>query len=460
MHSPDAVRPGLVLGICCLSLLVVGMDATVVNVAIPAIESGVGGSFQEVQWVIDGYTLTVACLLLVMGSVSDRFGQKRTFQVGLAVFTSASLLCSAAPDVHWLIGSRFLQGSGAAMLNPVALSIIVRTHPEPQARARAIGIWGATFGVALGLGPIAGAVLSEAFGWRAIFLINLPIGVAALVLTARCIPESTPSTARAFDPLGQGLLMVVLGSLTYGVIEGQRLGWGAPWILGALGLSAVCVALLIAWERRQDEPLLEMHLFANLPFSGAIGIALIMFAGFAALLFFNALYLQHQRGYSILQAALCSLPLAVMASLCGPWSGRLVGRYGPRPSLLMAGAALMISSALLAQIGAQTSLGLIGGAYGLFGAGMGLVNPAITTIAVSRLEPSRTGVTAAILSTSRQLGACWGVAGIGSVMHAGLRQGLGLAQASQPWWWGMSLLGLVIATLSGFSKSPRQQLLE
>jgi MFS family permease len=219
------VHANLVLAICCMSLLLVGMDVTIVNVALPAIQHDLHASLAGLQWVLDAYTLVVASLLMFSGSMSDRFGRRLVFQIGLTLFCAGSLACSLAHSIGGLILFRAMQGLGASMLNPVALSIVANVFPEPRARARAVGIWGAVGGVSLALGPVIGGALTQSIGWRAIFWINLPIGLSALLLAARFVPESKAPRARAFDPVGQALVFVGLTSLTCAIIEGSHSGW-------------------------------------------------------------------------------------------------------------------------------------------------------------------------------------------------------------------------------------------
>src|SRR5580693_6890073 len=220
-------RSWLILCICCMSLLVVGIDVTIVNVALPAIGRGLHASLSGLQWSVDAYTLVIGSLLMASGSMGDRFGRRRVFQTGLVVFTTGSLLCSLATSVTALVLFRALQALGGSMLNPVALSIVSNTFTERRARARALGIWGAVFGISLALGPVLGGLLVSDVSWRAIFWINTPIGVAAIILTQLCVPESRAGTARRFDPWGQLLVITTLATLTYGVIEGPSDGWGS-----------------------------------------------------------------------------------------------------------------------------------------------------------------------------------------------------------------------------------------
>ena len=264
-----------------MSLLVVGMDVTIVNVALPAIQKDLRATLAGLQWVVDAYTLVVASLLMLAGSMSDRFGRRRVFQIGLAVFTAGSLLCSMAHSIGQLIAFRGLQGLGASMLNPVALSIIANAFPEPKARAHAVGVWGAVAGVSLALGPLLGGALTQSVGWRSIFWINLPIGLTAVALAARFVPESKAARARAYDPVGQILVFTGLASVTYAVIEGPRAGWGSPLIVGLFALAGAALACFLLYEPRRKEPLVDLRFFHSVPFSSATLLAVFAFASFA-----------------------------------------------------------------------------------------------------------------------------------------------------------------------------------
>ncbi|MFC7718228.1 MFS transporter [Nonomuraea recticatena] len=221
-------RRMLVLAICCMSLLIVSLDNTVLNVALPAMRREFDASVSGLQWTIDAYTLVLASLLMLSGSTADRFGRRMVFQLGLVLFTLGSLLCSLAPSLGWLVVFRMIQAVGGSMLNPVAMSIITNVFTDPRERARAIGVWGGVVGISMAAGPLAGGLLVDTLGWRAIFWLNLPLGIAALVLTMLFVPESKAPTARRFDPVGQLLVIVLLGSLTYGIIEAPSAGWTSP----------------------------------------------------------------------------------------------------------------------------------------------------------------------------------------------------------------------------------------
>ena len=446
-------HPNLILAICCMSLLVVGMDVTIVNVALPAIQRDLRANVSGLQWILDAYTLVVASLLMLAGSVSDRVGRRRVFQVGLLVFTAGSLLCSLAHSIGQLIGFRALQGLGASMLNPVALSIIANAFPESRARARAVGVWGAVAGASLALGPLIGGALTQSVGWRSIFWINLPICLAAVALTARFVPESKAQRARAFDPVGQFLVFLSLASLTYAVIEGPRSGWSSSLILGLFATSGAALVLFLLYEPRRKHPLLDLRFFRSVPFSSATLLAVCAFASFAGFLFLNALYLQLVRGLSAFQAGLCTLPLAIAMMVCAPLSGRLVGSHGTRPSLLAAGAGFLLSTLLLTGLSVSTPMLLILLAYVLFGVGLGMVNPAITNNAVAGMPLSQAGVAAAIASTGRQVGAALGVAVAGTVVSASHAKGSDFTQATHPIWWIMTACGAIILLLGWASNT-------
>src|SRR5579875_2865335 len=446
-------RPNLILGICCLSLLIVGMDVTIVNVALPAIQQDLHATLSGLQWVVDAYTLVVASLLMLSGAVSDRFGRRRVFQIGLVMFTAGSVLCSLAHSIGALVAYRAVQGLGASMLNPVALSIIANAFPAPKDRARAVGIWGAVAGVSLALGPLLGGFLTQTVGWRAIFWINLPIGIGAAILAALFVPESKAARARAFDPPGQALIFAFLVSVTYAVIEGPRRGWHSALILGLFAFAAACLAgfLLAEWHRR--EPLVNLRFFRSVPFSTAALLALCAFASFAGFLFLNALYLQQVRGLSALRTGLYTLPLAVAMMICAPLSGRMVGSLGARIPLLLAGVGFLGSALLLTGLSDSTATWILLLSYVLFGVGLGMVNPAITNSAVAGMPLSQAGAAAAIASTSRQVGAALGVAVAGTVVHASRAHGTDFAQATHPVWWAVALAGAVVLLAGAVSST-------
>jgi EmrB/QacA subfamily drug resistance transporter len=450
-------RKRLILAICCMSLLIVGMDVTIVNVGLTAIKDDLHSSVTDLQWTIDAYTVVLASFLMLAGSMADRLGRRRVFQLGLAVFTVGSLLCSLAPSLGWLIAFRAVQALGGCMLNPVAMSIITNVFTEPRERARAIGVWGGVVGLSLGVGPIVGGALIDTVGWRAIFWINVPIGLLALVLTAIFVPESRAAHARRPDPVGQLLVMLGLGGLTFAIIEAPRAGWTSPETVIALVIAVAAIGSLLRYEPRRVEPLLDLRFFRSVPFSGATLIAVCAFGGFAGFLFLTSLYLQGVRGLSPIAAGCCLLPLAVMTLVCAPLSGRMVGARGPRLPLLLAGGLLTLGSLLLVPMSADEPFPLLIAAFVVYAAGFGFVNAPITNTAVSGMPRAQAGVAAAIASTSRQVGAALGVAVVGSVLTSGVTGSLhsGLVPASHAAWWVITAANLLVLVLGVLTTGPR-----
>jgi EmrB/QacA subfamily drug resistance transporter len=448
----------LILGICCSSLLIVGLDNTIVNIAVPAIGEDFDAPLSGLQWAIDAYTLVLASLLLMAGSTADRIGRRRTFQTGLIVFAVGSLLCGVAPSLGWLIAFRVVQAVGGSMLNPVAMSIITNVFTDRRERAQAIGVWAGVVGISLALGPVIGGLLVQTVGWRAIFWINVPIGIAAVILTARFVPESRAPRPRRVDLPGQAIVLVLLASATFAIIE------HAPWA-GVIALAALAALLVV--EPRRAEPLVDVTLFRSPPFAGATSIAVAAFGALAGFLLLNTLYLQDVRHLSPLHAGVLTLPIAAMTVVLGPLSGRLVGRVGPRPSLLVGGAGITVSGLILALVGTlgpHTPLAWLIAAYVCFGIGFAMVNPPITVTAVSGLPTAQAGVAAAFASTSRQFGTVLGIAVLGAVVTAGLDgrpMDEGFGAAAHVGWWIVAGCGaaiLLIGTLSTTRRARSEEL--
>jgi EmrB/QacA subfamily drug resistance transporter len=458
-------RRYLVLAICCMSLFIVGIDVTIVNVALPSIQRDLHAPVSGLQWIVDAYTIVVASFLMLSGSTGDRVGRRRIFQTGLAVFTLGSLACSLAPALGWLVAFRALQAIGGSMLNPVALSIVTNTFTEPAERARAIGVWGAVFGISLALGPVAGGALVTSVGWRAIFWVNIPVGIAAIILTALFVPESRAARARRLDPVGQVLIVALLASLTYGIIEGPNAGWGSAKILGCFALAAAALICLVVYEPRRNEPLLDLRFFRSAPFSGATVIAVCAFAALGGFLFLNTLYLQDVRGYSALHAGLYLLPMAAMTVLLAPLAGRIVASRGPRLPLVIAGIATTAGGIMLTRLTRDSSFGYLVASYVVFGIGCGMVNAPITNTAVSGMPRSQAGVAAGIASTSRQVGSTLGVAVLGSSVLSSLHGSslrLGFVDASQVGWWilagcGVAILLVGLATTGRWARDTAER---
>jgi EmrB/QacA subfamily drug resistance transporter len=416
------------------------------------------------QWTIDAYTLVLASLVILAGSTADRIGRRRVFQIGLVGFSAGSLLCGLAPSLPLLVAARVVQAVGGSMLNPVAMSIIRNVFEDPRERARAIGMWGAVFGLSMAMGPVLGGALVDSFSWRAVFFVNVPIGLVAIVLTAAFVPESRAPRPRRLDPVGQLLVIVALATLTYAIIEAPRSGWLSSEILGLFACSAASLAALIVYELHRFEPLLELRFFRSAPFSGANAIAVLTFASLGGFLFLTTLYLQEVRGLSPLDAGLYLLPTAAMMVVFAPISGRLVARFGPRPSMVVGGVAMALAALILTGLGPSTASPLLVLSYFLFGIGFGFENPPITNTAVSGMPAAQAGTAAAIASTSRQVGMTLGVAVIGAIAGGSVAAVIdrSFASATHAGWWiivglaGLIVLGGLVSTGAWAQRTARR----
>jgi len=411
----------VVLLICSSSLFITYLDATILNVALPTIQADLHASLAGLQWIADAYLLVVASLLMLTGSMADRLGRKRLFLIGLTGFSLGSLLCSLAPDTGSLIALRMLQGVGGSMLTPISLSIVRNTFTDDRERAQALGIWSGIFGVATACGPVVGGVLVSEVGWRSVFWVNVPIGVAMILATRRYVPESRAPHPRRVDVPGQILMIIFLGTLTYAVIQGPDYGWTSPTVLALFAVAAAAALGFAAVERHSAEPLLELRFFRSPPFTGASVIAVLSFVVLAGFLFVITLYLQQVRGYSPLQAGLTLLPATIVMAAAAPVAGNLTGHRGPRIPLVASGVLMAAGAAMLLGLSPSTSAWWLAVALGVLGAGLGLVNPPITHTGVSGMPPAQAGVASAVISATRQFGSVLGVAVMGAMLTSGVQ---------------------------------------
>ncbi|HEY9372587.1 MFS transporter [Streptomyces sp.] len=427
---------------CALSMFLVGVDTTIVNVGLPEIGRGLGVGTHGLEWIVDAYTVVLASFLIVSGALADRLGRRRVFRSGLVVFGLASLACAFAPSLGSLVAARAVQGIGASMLSPVALAIVVNAMPDARERARAIGVWAAVFGLSMAAGPVTGGALIAVFGWRSVFWINVPVVVAALVLVAVFVPESRSERARRLDVPGQLLLTAALFLAVGILIEGPRIGWTSPVAVTCYTLIALVAAAFVRVEQRRPEPLMDLGLFRRPAFTAAVLGAVAVFVALNVSLLLTTLYLQQARGWTPLASGVATLPMAVGATLCAPWSGILVGRLGPRIPLLLAGGFTAAGGLCLVNLEQNTHLSLLLTAYLLIGVGFGFANAPLTNTAVSGLPPSQAGVAGAISSTARQVGAAVGIAVAGGLV-AGVAP-TGLAEASRTGWLLVTACGLLL----------------
>ena len=457
------LRLGVLL-ICSSSLFITYLDSTILNVALPTIQADLHASLAGLQWVADAYLLVVASLLMLTGSMADRFGRKRLFLAGLSGFSLGSLLCSLAPDTGSLIALRMLQGVGGSMLTPISLSIVRNVFTDPRERAQALGIWSGIFGVATACGPVIGGVLVSEVGWRSVFWVNVPIGVAMILAARRYVPESRAPHPRPVDVPGQLLMIALLGTLTYAVIQGPDYGWTSPPILALFAVSLVtAVAFACVERRRGDAALLELRFFRSPPFTGASVIAVLSFVVLAGFLFVITLYLQQVRGDSPLEAGLTLLPATIVMAAAAPVAGHLTGHRGPRIPLVLSGVLMAVGAALLLWLSPSTPLWLLTLALAVLGAGLGLVNPPITNTGVSGMPPSQAGVAAAVISATRQFGSVLGVAVMGAMLTSGVRARMAAGQghahalsaATHAPWLLAVVCGVLVAVVGLITTSAR-----
>ncbi|MFF8729466.1 MFS transporter [Streptomyces sp. NPDC015171] len=422
MTEPPAAagsRPhrALLLTVTCLGQFMVLLDNTIVGAALPDMQHRLHTELTGLQWIVDAYVLLVAMLLLSGGIFADRFGRKRVYLTGVVVFTAASVLCALAPTLGWLIAGRVLQGVGAAALSPASLALLAAACPDPRERVRVIGLWAGFSGIGLAAGPVAGGVLTEAFGWAAIFLVNVPIGVVLLLLGLRHLAESRNPDARAIDVPGTVLSVLAVGALTYGLIEGGARGWTSPLILGSFAAALVLLAAFVTVEARRDAPMLPLRLFRERLFTVS-NIAMVM-VGFALMgsTFFFSQFFVYVQGSSILRAGLQTLPVSLAMVIVSPFAGRLAARYGFRTvvttGLALAGLGLLA----LGTVHADTGYGSVWWRLALAGTGFALTLSPLTGAAIQAVSPQEGGLASGISSTTRQIGAVLGVAVLGAVVR-------------------------------------------
>ncbi len=399
------------------ALLVISLDNTILNVALPTIERELDASSGQLQWIVDSYTLVFAGLLLTMGALGDRFSRRGALASGLVIFGGASLASAFAESANMLIASRALMGVGGALIMPTTLSILTNVFPAKE-RPKAIGIWAAVAGIGVGVGPATGGFLLEHFDWTAVFLVNVPIAAVALLAIPKLVPDSRDPKRPRLDPIGAALSTVGLGLLTAAIIEAPERGWTNGLILGGFAAAAVVLAGFVAWELRTASPMLDVRLFRIRRFNGASGaIALVFFALFGAI-FFLTQYLQGVLDYTPLQAGVRMLPVAAGLIIGGPLSAKLAGRFGTR-TVVAIGLAV-VAAALFLLSGAQTDSGysLVATSLVLLGFGMGATMAPATESIMSSVPKGNAGVGSAMNDTVRLVGGTLGVAILGSLLSS------------------------------------------
>lgn len=451
-------RVRLAVGICCSAGFLGGLDNTIVLVALPSIRNELHASFAAAQWTVDVYQLVLGAFLLMSGSIADRWGRRRTLQIGLAVFAGASLLCSVAPTVEWLIVFRALQALGASMLSPVALALIAHLCPEPARRGRAFGVWSSTYGLSMAVGPLLGGYLVHAVGWRSVFWTAVPIAVLAIGACALFVPESRSARPRRADPVAQCLVVVVLLAVVLAITEIPSWGWSSPLIWVLLGAGSGGAALLIRWELRRADPLLDPRFFRSIPFSGGIVMALTGMAAAAGYLWVITFYLQDARLLGPIATGGVLAPMALTVLAVAPLAGGIAVRHGPRLPLLVSGAATTGAALVLTQLDGKTPLWPVLSALILLGVGFGMLNAPLTSVVISGMPAEQAGVASAVASTGRQVGQALGVAVIGAIVIPGIdgrAVGRSLPGAIQPAGWVIAGAGLIVLLLAVLTTGGR-----
>ncbi|MGH8782681.1 MFS transporter [Paraburkholderia sp.] len=453
--SPHAsLTPALARVVATVSVgfVVTQLDVTIVNVALARIGTDLHANVAGLQWIVDAYTLSFAVLMLSAGVLGDRLGARRMFAAGIALFAFASLACGLAIDATTLVAARALQGVGAAAMLPNSLALLNQAcGHDPKLRARAVGLWTAAGAVSIAAGPVVGGLLIAAFGWRSIFLVNLPLCAAGLVATFLWVPKArgnATTTRRGFDLPGQALAIVTLTAFTGAVIEWRPLGLSHPLVAGGLLLALVAGCAFIAVERRVRTPMMPLPLFGNRTFSAAVLFGICVNLTYYGVVFVLSLYVQRVRGDTPLQAGLAFLPLTGGFLVSNVASGWVVARYGSRVPMIVGALIAALGYGLLHLVDAQTSLPGLLVPFLLIPSGMGLAVPAMTTAILASVEPQRAGTASAILNTARQAGGAVGVAAFGALASgsgaAHIVSGVQTATAISA---GLLLVGAVLGSL-------------
>ncbi len=418
------------LGAVAFGLFMIMLDNTIVNVALPSIQSDLDIGISELEWVFNGYALTFGVLMLTGGKLADMLGRRRIFIVGLLIFTVASLFCGLATSAGWLIGARVLQGVGSALMNPATLSIITATFP-PRQRGMAIGIWAGVAAMALAIGPLAGGLITQHLGWNWIFFINVPVGILAIIVTRLVVDESRDTSADQRLDL-PGLLSSGIGlfALTYGLIEANNYGWTSPRILLLFAVALVGIVLFVLLELRQRSPMLDLSLFKNGTFAGANSVMLLIGLAMFGVFFYNSLFIQNILGYSAVETGATFLPMTVLIILVAPLAGKYSDRVGSR--WLMGGGMVLLAASLFifSRLDASSDFwdllpGLIVGGFG-----MGLVMTPTTSAAMGSVPVDKAGVGSAVLNSMRQVGGALGIAVIGAIIAQSVHSAPGTRQSA------------------------------
>ncbi len=404
------------------------LDVTIVNVALPRLGQELGGGISALQWIVDGYALVFSVLLLIGGFLGDRYGARRIYGIGIAIFAVSSALCGLAPDIGTLIAARALQGIGAAVMLPCSLSLLNHaTQHDPRLRARAVGLWAASGSIALAAGPVLGGLLLGFGSWRGVFLINLPICLVAVLLTMRVPETPREEEGQGFDPLGQTLAILALTGLVGAVIEAHPLGFTHPLVLGGFALALVTAPLFVWVEVRSKAPLLPMGLFRSGTFSIAVVYGMVANFTFYGMVFVLSLYFQHARHYGATETGFAYLPLMATFVAVNLVSGRVVARFGTRAAMVAGFLVDALGFALITLLGSGSAYAWVLPAFILMPAGMGTGIPAMIGAMLGSVDRSVSGIAAAVTNAARQAGGAIGVAVFGALVGEDIVGGMHLA---------------------------------
>lgn len=416
MDRPDTIliaRPVLVLTAALLGFFVITFDAVVVNVALLSIQHDLGGGMAGLQWVVDGYTLMFAALLLSAGALSDRIGARRAFAAGLAVFVAASVACGLAPSLSFLVAARFIQGASAAVMMPSSMALISQAYPDPTRWARAVAIWAMGAAVASSSGPVLGGFLTL-ISWRMIFYINLPIGAIALLLLSRT--EQSPRRLVPFDWLGQLTAILAMSGLTYGTIEVGAAGFATVQVLIAFTIAVVALAAFLVSQARGTHPMMPLDLFQSRNVSVAMAVGFAFMVGYYGLPFVMSLYLQQVRGLSPLGTGATFLPMMLIGAVLTPFSTRVTERIGARTQIASGLALMSVGLVILALLPASTSIWMLAALMMFVGLSGPLISPPITAVLLNSVPGDRAGTASGVFNTSRQIGGALAVAVFGALL--------------------------------------------
>jgi len=438
-EGDNAREKVVVLLTMCFALAMVMIDNTVVNVALPTLNQELGASISDLQWIVDGYVLAFASLLLTGGILGDRYGRKRIFLAGLAVFTLSSLACGLASTSLELISARVVQGVGAALLMPGTLSILTVTFP-PHERAKAIGLWAGVSGLALALGPTLGGYMVEHLGWESVFFLNVPIGIVAFAVAVRTVRESRSDEARSLDAGGLALGTGALFAMTFALIEANQRGWSDPLIITSLVAGVLLGVAFLAWEGRNPRAMMPLSFFRIPAFSAGNMVAFSVSLGMFATFFFLSLFMQNPflRGYTAFETGLRFLPMTLMIVVTAPNAGRYASKHGSRApmtyGLVLAGGGLVA----LSMITSDTPYWVMGVLFAVMGHGMGATMAPMTAAVMNSVGPQRAGLGSAMTNTSREVGGVFGIALLGTILFTRLEavlapslEGFGLSDAQR-----------------------------